>query len=90
MTDDPETPVAAADEATAPADAAAPAETPAPARPRPMLERAGMAVIALLMALMFAGVGAASFASGEAFLGVMGVIGALMVLWAGGSTVLRG
>ncbi len=87
MTDDLETPVAAADEATAPD---APPETPAPARPRPMVERAGMAVIALLMALMFAGVGAASFASGEAFLGVMGVIGALMVLWAGGSTVLRG
>ena len=55
-----------------------------------MLERVGMGVIALLMALMFAGVGAASFASGEAFLGVMGVIGALMVLWAGGSTVFRG
>ena len=60
------------------------------ARPRPKVERFGMAVIALLMALMFAGVSVASFASGEAFLGVMGVIGALMVLWAGGSTVLRG
>ncbi len=70
--------------------APAPAATPAPTRPRPMVERVGMAAIALLMALMFAGVGAASFASGEPFLGVMGVIGCLMVLWAGGSTVLRG
>jgi len=68
----------------------APADVPAPPRPRPKVERFGMAVIALLMALMFAGVGVASFASGEAFLGVMGVIGALMVLWAGGSTVFRG
>ena len=68
----------------------APADVPASGRPRPKVERFGMAVIALLMALMFAGVGFASFASGEAFLGVMGVIGALMVLWAGGSTVFRG
>jgi hypothetical protein len=92
MTDNPPLPEPAAD-AAAPADAEAPAASATPAAPRrsrPMLERAGMALIALVMALLFALVGVASFVSGEAFLGVMGVIGCLMVLWAGGSTVLRG
>jgi hypothetical protein len=55
-----------------------------------MIERVGMAIIALVMALLFGLVGVASFVGGEAFLGVMGIIGCLMVLWAGGNTVLRG
>ena len=55
-----------------------------------MIERVGLGLIALLMAAMFAGVGAMSFVGGEPFLGVMGVIGCLMVLWAGGNTLLRG
>ena len=37
-----------------------------------MLERIGMAVIALVLAALFAVVAVASFAGGEPFLGVMG------------------
>lgn len=68
-----------------------PVETPPPdVRPRPLIERLGMALIALVMASLFAVVGVASFAGGEPFLGVMGAIGCLMVLWAGGRTLFRG
>jgi hypothetical protein len=59
-------------------------------RPRPMVERIGLAVIALLIAAMFALVAVASFLGGEPFLGVMGVVGCLMVLWVGGLTLFRG
>jgi hypothetical protein len=61
-----------------------------PARPRPMLERIGMAAIALVLAILFGIVGVAAFAGGEPFLGVMGIIGCLMVLWVGGQTLFRG
>jgi hypothetical protein len=68
-----------------------PAPTPPPdLRPRPMIERIGMAAIAVVMAAMFAVVGIAAFAGGEPFLGLMGAIGCLMVLWAGGMTLFRG
>jgi hypothetical protein len=59
-------------------------------RPRPLIERIGLAFIAIVMAMMFAGVAIASFVGGEPFLGVMGVVGCLMVLWVGGLTVVRG
>ena len=59
-------------------------------RPRPMIERIGLASIALVMAALFAGVAAASFIGGEPFLGVMGALGCLMVLWAGGLSLFRG
>ena len=49
-----------------------------------------MAVIALVLAILFAVVGVAAFLFGEPFLGVMGLIGMLMVLWAGGLTLFRG
>ena len=49
-----------------------------------------MAAIAVVMAALFAVVGVAAFAGGEPFLGVMGVIGTLMVLWVGGLTLIRG
>lgn len=69
-------------------------QTPAPAapdrRPRPMVERLGMAGIALVLAALFAVVAVAAFAGGEPFLGVMGVIGCLMVIWVGGLTLFRG
>lgn len=69
-------------------------QTPAPAgldrRPRPMVERLGMAGIALVLAALFAVVAVAAFAGGEPFLGVMGVIGCLMVVWVGGLTLFRG
>jgi hypothetical protein len=77
------------DPAPDPERAAAPA--PAPAQPpRPLLERIGMAVIALVLAALFAVVALAAFAGGEPFLGVMGAIGCLMVLWVGGLTLFKG
>jgi hypothetical protein len=78
---------------TDPADpppAAAPAPQPVSRRPRPLVERIGMAAIALVMAALFAVVGVAAFAGGEPFLGMMGVIGTLMVLWVGALTLIRG
>jgi hypothetical protein len=71
---------------------AAPAPRPAPDAfgRRPLIERLGLAVIALCLGALFAVVGLASFVGGEPFLGVMGVIGCLMVLWVGGLTLFRG
>ncbi len=65
---------------------------PTPPRPRgrPLIERIGMAAIALVLAGLFAFVAVAAFLSGELFLAAMGAIGTLMVLWVGGLTLLRG
>jgi hypothetical protein len=68
---------------------AAPTAPDAVAR-RPLIERLGLAVIALGLGALFAVVGIASFVGGEPFLGVMGLIGCLMVLWVGGLTLFRG
>ncbi len=57
---------------------------------RPLLERLGMAAIAVVLAALFVVVAIAGFAGGELFLGGMGAIGALMTLWVGGLTLLRG
>lgn len=57
---------------------------------RPLIERLGMAAIALVLTVLFGAVGVAAFAGGEPFLGAMGTLGALMTLWAGGLTLLRG
>jgi fatty acid desaturase len=59
-------------------------------RPRPMIERIGLALIALVMAAAFGGVAVAAWVGGEVFLAVMGAIGCLMTAWVGGMTVLRG
>ncbi len=83
-------------ESSAPESASAlapPPRAPDPAldqRPRPILERIGMAFIALVLAALFAVVALAAFAGGEPFLGVMGAIGCLMVLWVGGLTLFKG
>ena len=61
-----------------------------PPRPRPVIERIGMAAIALLLAALFALMAVAAFQGGEPFLGVMSGIGGLMVVWVGGLTLLRG
>ena len=67
-----------------------PAREPAPnSRPRPLIERIGLAFIALVMATLFGSVALAAFAGGEPFLGVMGGIGCLMVLWVGALTLFR-
>jgi hypothetical protein len=69
-----------------------PAPRPAPDAfgRRPLIERLGLALIALSLGALFAVVGIASFVGGEPFLGVMGMIGCLMVLWVGGLTLFRG
>jgi len=65
--------------------------TPGPDhRPRPFIERLGMAFLALVMAALFAVVAVAAFAGGEPFFGVMAGIGCLMVLWVGGLTLFKG
>jgi hypothetical protein len=65
-------------------------DRPVDRRPRPMIERIGLALIALVMAALFGTVAVASFAGGEPFLGMMGALGCLMVLWVGGLTLFRG
>ena len=62
-----------------------------PARePRPLIERIGLAGIALVLAVLFGGVSAASWVGGEPFLAVMAGIGCLMTLWVGALTLVRG
>ena len=62
----------------------------APEPGRPLVERIGLAVIAGLLAAVFAFVAIAAWTSGEIFLGVMAGIGALMTVWAAASTLRRG
>ncbi|MFM2105648.1 MAG: hypothetical protein RL338_680 [Chloroflexota bacterium] len=57
---------------------------------RPLVERLGMAAIALVLAAMFGAVAVAAYSGGELFLAGMGAIGALMTLWVGGLTLVRG
>jgi fatty acid desaturase len=57
---------------------------------RPLIERIGLALIALVMAAAFGGVAVAAWIGGEVFLAAMGAIGCLMTAWVGGLTVLRG
>jgi hypothetical protein len=61
-----------------------------PREPRPMIERIGLAGIALALALLFGAVAVASWSGGELFLAVMGAIGSLMTLWVGAVTLFRG
>ena len=73
----------------------APGPVPDPAgghevRKRPIVERLGLAAIALILASLFLVVAVAAFAGGEPFLGVMGAVGCLMVLWVGSLTLFRG
>jgi hypothetical protein len=78
------------DEAHPTDDPAEPGEPVAPRGPRPMIERVGLAAIALVLAVLFAGVAVASWVGGELFLAVMAAIGSLMTLWVGALTLLRG
>jgi hypothetical protein len=64
---------------------------PEAGRPRrPLIERIGLGLIALVMAAAFGGVAVAAWIGGEVFLAAMGAIGCLMTAWVGGLTVLRG
>jgi hypothetical protein len=70
-----------------PADAP---QTGRPREPRPVIERVGLAAIALILAILFGSVAVASWVGGELFLAVMAGIGSLMTLWVGALTLIRG
>jgi hypothetical protein len=57
---------------------------------RPVVERIGLAGIALVLGALFGAVAAAAFSGGEPFLGAMAAIGCLMTLWVGALSVFRG
>ena len=57
---------------------------------RPMIERIGLAAIAVVLAALFGTVAATAWIGGEPFLAAMGAIGCLMTLWVGGLTLFRG
>lgn len=65
-------------------------DTPSRGAGRPILERIGMASIALVVAALFAVVGLASWSGGELFLTVMALIGCVMTAWVGLLTLVRG
>jgi hypothetical protein len=67
-----------------------PAAPSGPPRRRPILERIGMAGIALVLAALFGAVAAAAFGGGEPFLAAMAAVGCLMTVWVGAQTLLRG
>lgn len=72
-----------------PPETPGPADAPPPGR-RPLVERLGLAVVALVIAALFAMMAVAFWVGGEGFLTVMAGLGVLMTLWAGVITVLRG
>jgi hypothetical protein len=61
-----------------------------PVARRPLLERIGLALVALLFGALFGGVAIAAWSGGEVFLAAMGAIGCLMTLWVGALTMIRG
>ena len=65
------------------------ARTPEPDGRPPLIERAGMAAVAVVLASLFGGMGVAAWIGDEVFLAVMAWIGALMTLWAAGSSLGR-
>jgi hypothetical protein len=66
------------------------AEPTEPREPRPMIERIGLAIVALVLAALFGVVSAASWVGGELFLAAMAGIGCLMTVWVGAVTLIRG
>lgn len=60
------------------------------AEPRPVIERLGMAAVAVVLGCLFAGVAVAAYVGGELFLAVMAAIGSLMTFWVGALTLVRG
>ena len=55
-----------------------------------MIERLGLGAIALVVTVLFGALGVAALASNEVFLGIMGLIGALMTVWAAVGSLRRG
>jgi hypothetical protein len=83
------------DRAEAPAigdEAVRPVEPPAAPElgRRPLVERLGLTLVALVIAALFGGMGVAAWGGHEVFLAVMAWVGALMTLWAAASTLFRG
>lgn len=76
-------------EPTAPASAA-PEPAASDESGRPLIERLGLAAIAVVVAGLFGTIAYAALASGELFLGIMAGIGFLMTLWAAAGTLRRG
>ena len=64
--------------------------TPSGRHRRPLIERLGLAFIAIVFASLFGAVAASAWTGGELFLAAMGAIGCLMTLWVGGLTLFRG
>ena len=58
--------------------------------PRPLVERLGLGVMAIILAGVFGTLAWLALAGGELFLGVMAGIGALMTVWAAASSLRRG
>jgi hypothetical protein len=67
-----------------------PESRPEAPAPRPLIERIGLALVALLFGALFGGVAIAAWSGGEVFLAAMGAIGCLMTLWVGVLTMVRG
>lgn len=66
------------------------AEPAAGREPRPLVERIGLAAIAVVLAVLFGGTAVASWLGGEVFLATMSGIGCLMTAWVGALTLFRG
>jgi hypothetical protein len=60
------------------------------AEPRPLIERIGLGAIAIVVTVLFGALGVAALAGNEVFLGIMGLIGALMTAWAAVGSLRRG
>lgn len=58
--------------------------------PRPWLERVGLGLIAVAMAVVFGGLAVAAWIGGEVFLAAMAAIGGLMTVWAAVANLRRG
>ena len=86
MTQDPMEPAGVPEPRDTPESAGA----PDPREPRPIIERIGLAAVAVAAAVMFGGVGYAAWLGGELFLAVIGAISCVMTLWVGVLTLIRG
>ena len=57
---------------------------------RPLIERIGLAAIAVVVVGLFGAISVAALSGGEIFLGAMAGVGAVMTLWAAAASVRRG
>lgn len=57
---------------------------------RPLIERLGLAAIAIVVVIMFGAIAIAALTGDELFLAAMAAIGALMTTWAAATSLRRG